>query len=71
MLKSIIEFFYTPIFTQSSNIFYIGRKKIPIAVRKTQQGYTIKLGSGFASYTLDTTSQELSALANFINSNLK
>lgn len=71
MIRSIIEYFYKPFSIQSSNIFYIGRKKIPIAVRKTNQGYSIKLGSGFASYTLETTSQELSSLANFINNTIK
>jgi hypothetical protein len=58
-------------FTKFENIFYIGRKKTPIAVKKREDDYLVKLGSGFASYTLETNKAELQALSNFIQNCLK
>lgn len=51
---------------QFADTFYIGKKKIPIALKKNRNGYTVKLGSGFASYTLETNKQELENLSSFV-----
>lgn len=58
-------------FTRFENVFHIGRKRTPIAVKKRDNDYLVKLGSGFASYTLETDKVELQALSNFIQSCLK
>lgn len=49
-----------------TNIFYIGRKKTPIALKKDGEKILVKLGSGFASYTLESNKQELENLINFV-----
>ena len=62
----ILKSFFTNFDIQSSSTFYVGRKKTPISLRKTNQGYSVKLGSGFVSYTLDTNKVELQALSDFV-----
>lgn len=53
-------------FIQFSDIFYIGRKRTPIALKKDNQKILIKLGSGFASYVLESDKQELQNLILFV-----
>lgn len=63
----IMDWFWPSIEVQSTDTFYIGRKKTPIFLRKVQKGFLVKLGSGFASYTLETTKEELKNLSVFVN----
>lgn len=64
---SILELIWPKFFVQFNDVFHIGKKRIPIAVKKNSKGYIIKLGSGFASYTLETTKEELTGLSEFID----
>ena len=68
---NVLEYFFPSFYIQFTNTFYIGRKRIPISLKKNREGYTVKLGSGFASYTLETTKEELVGLSQFINSTLE
>jgi hypothetical protein len=68
---SILEWIWPKFSIQFTDVFHIGKKRIPIAVKKNSKGYIIKLGSGFASYTLETTKEELVGLSEFINSTLE
>lgn len=56
--------------TISGDTFYVGKKKIPITLKKVNKGYTVKLGSGLMSYTMETTKDELDKLSSFINNYL-
>lgn len=69
-IKNLInEYFYQRFSIQFTDTFYIGRKRLPISLKKNNKnkGYTVKLGSGFASYTLDTDKYELEKLSLFVN----
>jgi hypothetical protein len=68
---NVLAYFFPSFYIQFTNTFYIGRKRIPISLKKNREGYTVKLGSGFASYTLETTKEELVGLSQFINSTLE
>lgn len=70
-MVNILSYFFPILDVQSNNVFYIGRKKIPISLRKTNQGYSVKLGSGFVSYNLDTNKTELEALSDFVANFIK
>ena len=63
---NILEYFFPSLYIQFSNTFYIGRKRIPISLKKNREGYVVKLGSGFASYTLETNKNELEGLSEFV-----
>lgn len=69
MIQSIIQWFWPSFNVQFTDTFYIGKKRLPIALRKNDKskGYTVKLGSGFASYSLDTDKYELEKLSLFVN----
>lgn len=54
----------------NNNVFRIGKKKTPIIIEKDGKRINVKLGSGFASYTLETSKEELEAFILFIKSNL-
>lgn len=51
---------------QFSDTFYIGRKKTPIALKKENNKVLVKLGSGFASYVLESNENELEELIAFV-----
>lgn len=53
-------------FIQFSNVFYIGKKKTPIGLKKEDGKILVKLGSGFASYVLESNKKELEDLINFV-----
>lgn len=69
MIQSIIQWFWPSFNIQFSDTFYIGRKQLPISLKKNDKskGYTVKMGSGFASYTLDTDKYELEKLSLFVS----
>lgn len=67
MIKYISQLIFSKFKSYSNDTFYIGKKKIPISIKKYRMGFLVKLGSGFASYTLETTSEELKNLSIFIN----
>lgn len=69
MIQSIIRWFWPSFNVQFTDTFYIGKKRLPIALRKNDKskGYTVKLGSGFASYSLDTDKYELEKLSLFVS----
>lgn len=69
MIQSIIQWFWPSFNIQFTDTFYIGKKRLPIALRKNDKskGYTVKLGSGFASYSLDTDKYELEKLSLFVS----
>lgn len=69
MIQSIIQWFWPNFNVQFTDTFYIGKKRLPIALRKNDKskGYTVKLGSGFASYSLDTDKYELEKLSLFVS----
>lgn len=54
----------------NTNVFRIGKKKTPVIIEKDGKRINVKLGSGFASYTLETSKEELEAFILFIESNL-
>ena len=54
----------------NNNVFRIGKKKTPITIQKDEKRINVKLGSGFASYILETSKEELKAFILFIESNL-
>jgi hypothetical protein len=53
------------------NIFYIGKRQTPIRLTVNKNKILVKLGSGFASYTLESDKKELSDLSQFINNFLQ
>ena len=69
MIQSIAGWFWPSFNIQFTDTFHIGKKRLPIALRKNNKnkGYTVKLGSGFASYSLDTDKYELEKLSLFVN----
>ena len=69
MIQSIIQYLWPSFNIQFTDTFYIGKKRLPIALKKNtkSKGYTVKLGSGFASYTLETDKYELEKLSLFVN----
>lgn len=73
MIQSIIKWFWPSFNIQFTDTFYIGRKRLPISLKKNNQnkGYIVKLGSGFASYSLDTDKYELEKLSLFVNDFIK
>lgn len=67
MIKYILSLIFPSLYIQFANTFYFGKKKLPISLKKNYgEKYTAKLGSGFASYTLETNKNELESLASFI-----
>jgi hypothetical protein len=66
MIYSILQYFFPAFTVQFSNIFYIGKKRTPIALKKDDSSILVKLGSGFASYTLQSDKEELRELVNFV-----
>lgn len=67
MIKYILQWFFPGAYIQFADTFYVGKKRLPISLKKNYgENYTAKLGSGFASYTLETNKQELEYLASFI-----
>jgi hypothetical protein len=54
----------------NNNIFRFGKRKTPVIIEKEGKLINVKLGSGFASYTLETSKEELQAFILFIQSNL-
>lgn len=74
MINRILQSWFPNFYAQSNNVFYIGRKRLPISLSRDGEDYIVKLGSGFASYTLRTNKKELNDLTkfvyNYINTNL-
>lgn len=69
MIQSIIRWLYPSFNVQFADTFYIGKKRLPLSLKKNNKnkGYTVKMGSGFMSYTLDTDKYELEKLSLFVN----
>lgn len=69
MIQDMIRWFWPTFNVQFVDTFYIGKKRLPLSLRKNNKtnGYTVKMGSGFASYTLETTKEELKNLSVFVN----
>lgn len=66
MIYSILQYFWPSLIIQFSDIFYIGKKRTPICLKKDDDGVLVKLGSGFASYTLQSNKTELRELITFV-----
>lgn len=69
MIKYISRLIFLNFNSYSNDTFYIGKKRLPLSLRKNNKtnGYTVKMGSGFMSYTLETTKEELKNLSVFVN----
>lgn len=65
MIKIFTSFFSNP--TIHSNTFYMGKKQTPILLSANNSAISIKLGSGFMSYTLQSNKKELTELSEFID----
>lgn len=63
---NILKYFWPQIVIQFTDVFYIGKKKTPISLKKDKTKILVKLGSGFASYTLESNKKELEELINFV-----
>lgn len=67
MIKVVLQWIFPSFYSQFTDTFYIGRKRLPISLKKNYgENYTVKVGSGFASYALETNKNELESLSSFI-----
>jgi len=69
MIKYISQLIFSKFKSYSNDTFYIGKKRLPLSLKKNNKskGYTVKMGSGLMSYTLDTDKHELEKLSLFVN----
>lgn len=51
---------------QFTDNFYIGKRKTPISLKREKNQILVKLGSGFASYILESNENELQDLIIFV-----
>jgi hypothetical protein len=63
---NILKYLWPSLVIQFSDVFYVGKKKTPISLKKNKDIFLVKLGSGFASYTLESNKKELEELINFV-----
>lgn len=71
LYNKITSWFSHNIANVDDSIFYIGKRQTPIRLTVNKNKILVKLGSGFASYTLESDKKELSDLSQFINNFLQ